>query len=213
MNTKLNYKLQVMDNFLNQNDFEDLCKIKINKDLEDGIKVYHNEINNHGIIKSSIDESLLKRIHNNYHDKTMNILKDINQAKANLYDYSDFTIIVTSKNKKFPIHDDTPNKLLSGVIYLLPEENTGTIFYDDKKGSNKTAIDWKPNRAVFFSRKERETWHSYEGDKINNRVALVYNLMTNNIKEVYNIEKKNYFLGNLRFKLNPYIYQYFNKFI
>ena len=138
MNTKLNYKLQVMDNFLNQNDFEDLCKIKINKDLEDGIKVYHNEINNHGIIKSSIDESLLKRIHNNYHDKTMNILKDINQAKANLYDYSDFTIIVTSKNKKFPIHDDTPNKLLSGVIYLLPEENTGTIFYDDKKGSNKS---------------------------------------------------------------------------
>ena len=164
-------------------------------------------------MKSSRVKSLLKRIHNNYHDKTMNILKDINQAKANLYDYSDFTIIVTSKNKKFPIHDDTPNKLLSGVIYLLPEENTGTIFYDDKKGSNKTAIDWKPNRAVFFSRKERETWHSYEGDKINNRVALVYNLMTNNIKEVYNIEKKNYFLGNLRFKLNPYIYQYFNKFI
>ena len=213
MNTKLNYKLKVVDNFLNQNDFNELSKLKIDRDIQDGIKVYHNEINNDGIIKSSMDKNLLERIHSNYHEKTMNILKEINQAKAELYDYSDFTIIVTSKNKKFPIHDDTPNKLLSGVIYLLPEKNTGTIFYDDKKGSNKTTVDWKPNRAVFFSRKERETWHSYEGDKVNNRVALVYNLMTNNIKEVYKIEKKNYFLGNLRFKLNPYIYQYFNKFI
>ena len=36
-------------------------------------------------------------------------------------------------------------------------------------------IDWKKNRAV-FSRKEFETWHSYEGNKISNRIALVYNL-------------------------------------
>lgn len=213
MNTKLNYKLKVVDDFLNRSDFDELCKLEIEKDIKDGIKVYHNEINNNGIIKSSMNKHLLEKIHNNYHEKTMQILKDINHEKAELYDYSDFTIIVTSKNKKFPIHDDTPNKLLSGVIYLQPEKNTGTIFYDDKNGSNKTVIDWKPNRAVFFSRIERETWHSYEGDKVNNRVALVYNLMTNNIKEVYKIEKKNYYLGNLRFKLNPYIYQYFNKFI
>ena len=127
MNTKLNYKLKVVDNFLNQNDFNELSKLKIDRDIQDGIKVYHNEINNDGIIKSSMDKNLLERIHSNYHEKTMNILKEINQAKAELYDYSDFTIIVTSKNKKFPIHDDTPNKLLSGVIYLLPEKNTGTI--------------------------------------------------------------------------------------
>ena len=144
---------------------------------------------------------------------SMKIFNILNEKKVELYEHSDFSIIVTSKNSKFPIHDDIPNKLLSGVIYLSPQKNSGTSFYNDKKGSNKTNIDWKTNRAVFFSRKERETWHSYEGDKISNRVALVYNLMTNNIKEVYNIEKKNYFLGNLRFKLNPYIYQYFNKFI
>ena len=65
-------------------------------------------------------------------------------------------IIKSGKNYKFPIHDDTPNKLLSGVIYLYPEKNTGTLFYSDKKGSEKEIIDWKPNRAVFFtSRKEK----------------------------------------------------------
>ena len=46
------------------------------------------------------------------------------------------------------------------------------------KGANKRIIEWKQNRAVFFSRNERETWHSYEGDGSSNRIALVYNLMT-----------------------------------
>ena len=70
-------------------------------------------------------------------------------------------------------------------------------------------VDWKVNRAVFFSRIEKETWHSYKGDGKSNRIALVYNLMTNKIKEVYNIEQKSYLLGQLRYKLNPYIYRFF----
>ena len=139
----------------------------------------------------------------------MKILKEISTEKADLYEYSDFTIIVTSKNSKFPIHDDTPNKLLSGVIYLSPESNSGTIFYNSRQGENRTEIDWKTNRAVFFSRREKETWHSYEGDMKNNRVALVYNLMTTQVKEVFEVEKKNYFIGNLRWKLSPHIYKYF----
>ena len=40
----------------------------------------------------------------------MDILKEICPEKINLYDYSDFTIIITKKDSKFPIHDDTPNK-------------------------------------------------------------------------------------------------------
>ena len=65
------------------------------------------------------------------------------------------------------------------------------------------------NRGVFFSRSEKETWHSYKGDGKSNRVALVYNLMTKTIKDVYKIEKKNYFLGQLRYKVNPYLYRFF----
>ena len=205
----LNYNLKVIDNFLNQDDFDSLCKLEINQKVKEDFHVYHNEINDNGIIKSAIDKNLLQRIHNNYHSIAMNILRKINKEKAELYDYSDFSIIVTSKNSKFPIHDDTPNKLLSGVIYLYPEKNTGTIFYNNKKGADQTNIDWKPNRAVFFSRSERKTWHSYEGDKLNNRIVLNYNLMTNKIKEVYKVENKNYFYGNFRYKLNPYIFRYF----
>ena len=206
---QLNYKLKIIDNFLNENDYKRLCDLNINRNVEKKFHVYHNEINDKGVIKSVIDKSLLQDIHKNCHSKAMKILKEICPEKADLYEYSDFTIIVTSKNSKFPIHDDTPNKLLSGVIYLSPESNSGTIFYNSKQGENRTEIDWKTNRAVFFSRREKETWHSYEGDMKNNRVALVYNLMTTQVKEVFEVEKKNYFIGNLRWKLSPHIYKYF----
>ncbi len=205
----MNYKIKVIDDFLDKQDFEDLRKLGNNLNNKKDFNVYHNKINNSGVIDTVIDENLLKRIHKNYHEKAMNILKEICPEKLSLYEYSDFTIIVTKKDSKFPIHDDTPRKLLSGVIYLEPDKNFGTIFYSDKKGSNKNKIEWKQNRAVFFSRRERETWHSYEGDGLSNRITLVYNLNTNNIKAVYDIEKKNYFYGNFRFKINPYLSRFF----
>ena len=208
---KINYEIKVIDNFLNKNDFNDLCNLNINNKFDDEFKVFHNKINDKGIIESSINQNLLKRIHKNYFDTAMNILKKISPEKSKLYEYSDFTIIITKKNSKFPIHDDTPNKLLSGVIYLSPQKNTGTIFYSDKNGSSKKNIDWKTNRAVFFSRIEKETWHSYEGDGLNDRIALVYNLMTNKIKDVYRVEKKNFFIGNMRYRINPYLFYFFKK--
>ena len=121
---QLNYKLKIVDDFLNESDFKRLCNLKINKNVEKDFHVYHNEINDKGIIKSVIDKELLKDIHKNCHTKALQILNDICPEKVDLYEYSDFTIIVTSKNSKFPIHDDTPNKLLSGVIYLSPENNS-----------------------------------------------------------------------------------------
>tara|TARA_B100001093_G_C26507063_1_gene875853 strand:+ start:166 stop:810 length:645 start_codon:yes stop_codon:yes gene_type:complete len=210
---KLNYKIKIIDNFLDKSDFEELNNLKLKKDFNGDFQVYHNKINDEQIIEATIEEKLLKKIHKNYFLKTFKILEELNPQKSKLYDYSDFTIIITKKNSKFPIHDDTPDKLLSGVVYLQPKENSGTIFYNDKEGSNKTEIEWKPNRAVFFSRIERQTWHSYEGDGKNDRIALVYNLKTNKIRDVYKAEGKSFFLGNLRYKINPYLFQYFKKTI
>ena len=198
--------LIIIDDFLNQQDFEQLCQLEVGN-VKDSIKIYR--IKNDKIKSSGIDKKLIDRLHKNYHHKAINILKKLCPQKLYLYDYSDFTIIVTSKNYKFPFHDDTPNKILSGVVYLYPEKNIGTIFSENKKGLNINTVDWKQNRAVFFSRKERETWHTYKGDGINNRVVLVYNLNTNRIRDVYEIEKKNYIWGNFRYTINPYLYRYF----
>ena len=212
----LNYKIKIVDGFLNETDFKELVKLSINLNSNTKFSIYHNEIDIHdNIMKESVGEQLLKRLNRNYLNTAIKILEELNHEKVKLVTHSDFTIIKTKKDSKFPIHDDTPNKLLSGVIYLYPENNSGTVFYSNKSGENKKVIDWKTNRAVFFSRKERETWHSYKGDGVNDRIALVYNLMTSekNLKKVYDIENKNYLLGKLRYKLNPYIFQYFKKTI
>ena len=214
----MNCKTKIIDNFFNIDDFDIINNIKLDVIRNNSIKMYHNTIDKKNIIqseaaKSCISENIIQLIHKKYHQKVFKILEELNLKKSKLYDYTDLTIIKTGKNYKFPIHDDTPNKLLSGVIYLYPKINTGTIFYENKKGNIKETILWKKNRAVFFSREERETWHSYEGDGKSDRIALVYNLMTNRIKDVYKIEKKNYLLGNFRQKINPYIFKYFHTII
>ena len=206
---KLNFKIKIIDNFLKKKDLDLLIAQFERKKVKNDFNVYHNEINDNQVIKSSINTKFLKKIHKNYFPKAIKILKELSPQKVKLYDYSDFTIIITNKNSKFPIHDDTPNKLLSGVIYLHPNKNTGTLFYSDKKGSNEKIIKWKKNRAVFFSRKEKETWHAYRGNQNKYRMVLVYNLMTKKLKEVYKIENKNFYLGYFRFKLNPFLYRYF----
>ena len=207
-------KLKIIDNFLQASDFKKISKVALEKIGKKDIKVYHNSIVGNKVLNSEcIKSDFLIELNKKYHSKAINILQKLNKEKVKLYDYSEFHIIETGANCSFPIHDDTPNKLLSGVIYLKPNKNYGTSFFSSKNGKSKKTIPWKLNRAVFFSRKERESWHSYQGDGKSNRIVLVYNLMTKNIKGVLKAEKKSYFVGNLRYKLNPYIYKFFNKTI
>ncbi len=203
-------KIEILDNFLQENHLASLNSLKLDKIKANQIKVYHNQIKDEKVYKKTcINEELLKEINKSYHPKAVDILKKLNPEKLKLYDYSEFHIIETGANFVFPIHDDIPNKLLSGVVYLKPKNNSGTIFYENKNDtSKKEMVDWKINRAVFFSRTERSTWHSYQGDGISNRIVLVYNLMTYRIKDVFKIEKKNYFFGNLRYKLNPILQKF-----
>ena len=203
-------KLKIIDNFFTEQDFKEILSIQLKQIGNKEVKVYHNSIDKfYKTNTECMSQNFLKKLHKNYHKKAINLLNELNPDKVYLYDYSEFHIIETGANCKFPIHDDTPNKLLSGVVYVKPETNVGTIFYTSKNGKGKKTVDWKMNRAVFFSRVERETWHSYEGDGKSNRIALVYNLMTNKIKEVYKVEKKSYLIGQLRYKINPYLYKYF----
>ena len=95
------------------------------------------------------------------------------------------------------------------MIYLKPDKNTGTIFYSNKKGDDKKEIEWKINRAVFFSRHENYSWHSFDNKSQETRRVLIYNLMTKNIKEVCKIEKVNYFVSKFRYIFNPYLYRLF----
>lgn len=206
-------KIEIINDFLNKKDFEDLHSLSLDVIGRNELKVYHNSISGDNIKTECLSSELLRRLQKNYHHTALELLKKLSPQKVSLYDYSEFHIIETGADYEFPIHDDTPNKLLSGVVYIKPSINSGTTFYDSKNGDGKKEIEWKKNRAIFFSRVERETWHSYKGDKKSNRIVLVYNLMTKRIREVFKIEKKNYLYGNFRYKFNPYIYRFFKKTI
>ena len=202
--------IKIIDNFITNDDFNELCTLDLKETKDSNIDVYNNYIDKNGLIKASvIKDTTVNRLFKNYHLKAIELLKELNSKKVDLYEYSEFHIINTGANYKFPIHDDTPNKLLSGVIYLTPKKNFGTYFYENKKGDNKKEVEWKQNRAVFFSRTERKTWHSFQGDGVSSRLVLVYNLMTTNIKKVSEIENSNYFLTKTRYLINPILYKYF----
>lgn len=205
-------KIDIIDNFLNEKDLQELSSTKLEKINNYEIKIFHNKIDKNNNVKADcLSPTTVKRLQDTYHQKAMTLLNKFCPAKINLYDYSEFHIVLTGANYKFPIHDDIPTKLLSGVVYLDPEINKGTMFFDNIKGDGKKYIEWKKNRAIFFSRKEGETWHSYEGDGKSSRLTLVYNLMTKDIRRVCEIEEKNYFLSLIRFKLNPIFYRLFKK--
>lgn len=204
-------KIKIVDNFLEEKDYEMLCSLNLKKTADDAVKVYHNSVDRKNKIMQTdcIDSETILHFKNRYEKKAINLLNELYPKKIDLYEYLDLHIIETGKNCSFPIHDDGPEKLLSGVIYLKPFINKGTIFYANKKGEERNEIEWKTNRGVFFAREERNTWHSFEGDGKSNRLALLYNLMTTKIKEVYKIENKSFLISQLRNKINPYLYRYF----
>ena len=173
------------------------------------IKVYHNKIDKFNNTESSfISDKLLLDLHRQYNKIALDILSELAPQKLKLYDYSEFHIVETGKNYSFPIHQDIPSKLLSGVIYLYPKKNKGTFIYKNRDGENKKEIEWLQNKAFFFSRSENYSWHSYEGDKISNRLALVYNLMTYDLKKACEIENINYYRYIFLNKINPYLLKY-----
>ena len=72
------------------------------------------------------------------------------------------------------IHDDTPNKLLSGVIYLYPEKNKQFFIIKKEVLMKKKLIGPKIELQIFIVvdvEREKNLKYSYQGDSI----TLVYN--------------------------------------
>ena len=123
-------KYKILDNFLNETCLNYLSSLKLKKISSDEVLNYQNKVYSNGdIINSCISAEILKNLQNSCHENAINILNELAPNKTHLYEYSDFNIIETGKDYTFPIHRDHVNKLLSGVIYLKPEINTGTIIY------------------------------------------------------------------------------------
>lgn len=208
----MSLNIEVLDNFLNEKDLSELQALKLEETQDKKMNVYVKKIEGNSVSGTGMSEKTVIKLQENYHSKAMALLNKLNPDKANLYEYSEFGITDTGTNYNFPIHNDTPNKLLSGVIFLSPSKSVGTKFYKNKKGDGENVIDWKINRGVFFSRLENHSWHSFNNEKNGTRRVLIYNLMTRNIKEVCKIENINYSLVKFKYLINPHLYRFF-KFV
>ncbi len=209
----MSLKIEIIDNFLTSEDLKELQSLELKSTPDKKMNVYVKKIDGNNIISGSgISDDTAKKFQTNYHNKALDLLKKLNPEKAELYEYSEFGITDTGTNYNFPIHNDTPNKLLSGVIFLSPDKSEGTKFYKNKKGEGENSIDWKINRGVFFSRLENHSWHSFNNGTNGVRRVLIYNLMTYNVKKVCEIEKVNPYIVKFKHLVNPYLYRFF-KFV
>jgi len=67
----------------------------------------------------------------------------------------------TKPNFVHPIHTEISCKILSCVLYITPDANSGTRLFSDSERSNKLEIEWKPNTMVMFAGQDDVTWHDY----------------------------------------------------
>ena len=67
----------------------------------------------------------------------------------------------------------------------------------DKNKKDFVELEWKSNRSLFFSRNNK-TFHSYKSNGISERVTLIYNLMTTNVKDVCKIDGDSYKILKLK---------------
>ena len=108
---------KVIDNFLNEEDFNELCSLSFKPIKDTEIGVYKNRIYNNGKAEGDcLSEATIKRLFNNYHNKAIQLLKELYPEKVSLYEYTKFDIVETGANYKFTIHDDQPETLLSGIV-------------------------------------------------------------------------------------------------
>lgn len=169
------WKHEIIDNFLEQEDFDFLSTVDILTPEDGGYELSKNQIFKDGQLNSSYPYDFLKRFEKRYFQKCIDILERHAPDKVDDVTYMELNVVVTGKTFEFPVHPDSQDKLLSCVIYLQPEENIGTIMYEAEDGDPVATCEWKQNRCMIFSRDE-ETWHSYKSDGKSERRTLVLNL-------------------------------------
>ena len=70
--------IKVIDNFLFENDLQEISSLKLNRAKDYEIKVYHNSIYKDDLTKSScLKVETIKRLQSLYHNKAIKIFKRV----------------------------------------------------------------------------------------------------------------------------------------
>ena len=133
----------IVDNFLDQNIIDQILKIGEDRSLYrfiDGRNQQDGTVANKSSIVLVEYKEILESVTNSVNKHIENLLPKPSYCVPDL--------VCCDPKYKYVKHRDHPNKLLSIIVYLAPEEGNGTLVWgeDDKP----LEIMWKPNRAVIF---------------------------------------------------------------
>lgn len=107
-------------------------------------------------------------------NKNRNDIKDFDEKYGfTLERWFNFIIPKDGKGFEYPLHFEHPSKIMSVVVYIAPDEGTGTLIHKENKDFF-TEIKWKPNRALIFSGIKGITWHGYKCNP-EHKYRLTYN--------------------------------------
>lgn len=99
------------------------------------------------------------------------------------------TLLQMKEGVSWPVHDDVVEKTCTMVVYIDPEESSGTEIYSTIDNYDHT-IEWKPNRASFFCPEIGKTWHAYHSPNAT-RTSLTFFATENKLKGYEQLYLKN----------------------
>lgn len=163
----------------------------INKEYKSKFPKKWKKLGNKNIIKkingTKIRKSLVIGIAKSYKKLLFKMLEELAPQRIPLYDYTEVQIASTHKDTVYRMHTDSPDRLLTCVVYLRPESNMGTIMSKSANGPDLKTVEWKRNRAFIFSSIKDVSWHRWQGDNLNSRHVLIIILRCDKSKILNNL--------------------------
>lgn len=87
--------VKIIDNFLTNDDFNELCALDLKETKDSNIDVYNNYIDKNGLIKATvIKDTTINRLFKNYHSKAIELLKELNSKKFIYMNIQNFILLI-----------------------------------------------------------------------------------------------------------------------
>lgn len=160
----------VSDNFLDTDDLDYFTKLAASYDVP--------EPETRRVIRQGIVEVIDTDYYCDKYRKVLHdIYSDLNGTASPKFKVT-MSLTLTGNGYVHKPHVDASHKLLSTVVYLSPENETGTYYDEDESVDwSSPEVPWKVNRAFSFSAKQGVTWHRFRSIS-EKRVTINFHLTT-----------------------------------
>ena len=183
----------VVDDFIDDVSFEYLQSnfMELHANSNTGRRTYSLDRLSKDTLEGKILDSSLKIWNEHYHE--INHGEDLfNKATHIIYEWRN---TLPYDKERRASHRDSEAKLMSVVYYVSPHGSGTTLLEkvkEDEPPMISKTLDWKPNRALVFVRKNENvggTWHYIKNDIPHNRHSL--NLSIFDMREKHKLRKEN----------------------